>query len=133
MKYVAPVIVFTSSMIFAQDKISDFQWQSRLLVVSGATQGIVELLESDEAGFEERDLKVFILSGEGLPEYAARPSLAKELESRLSPAKSKPMVYLIGKDGKTTLRWSLEEFTIAKLFASIDAMPMRKSEMRDAE
>lgn len=120
-------------MIFAQDKISDFQWQSRLLVVSGATKETVEMLESDEAGFEERDLKVFILSGEGLPEYAARPSLAKELESRLSPAKDKPMVYLIGKDGKTTLRWSLEDFTIAKLFASIDAMPMRKSEMREAE
>lgn len=133
MKYVAPVIVFTSSMIFAQDKISDFQWQSRLLVVSGATKETVEMLESDEAGFEERDLKVFILSGEGLPEYAARPSLAKELKNRLSPAKDKPMVYLIGKDGKTTLRWSLEDFTIAKLFASIDAMPMRKSEMREAE
>jgi hypothetical protein len=32
------------------------------------------------------------------------------------------MVYLIGKDGTTTLSRPLGEFTIGKLFASIDAM-----------
>lgn len=133
MKYVAPVIAFTSSMLFAQDRISDFRWQSRLLIISGATEEAVELLDSGETGLGERDLKVFILSGEGLHEYAAKPSLAKELESRLSPPKGKAMVYLIGKDGKTTLSWPLAEFTIGKLFASIDAMPMRKREMREAE
>lgn len=118
-------------MLFAQDRISDFKGQWRLLIISGATKETVELLESGAAGLEERDLKVFILSGVGMPEYAAKPSLAKELETRLTPPKGEPMVYLIGKDGKTTLNWALGDFTMPKLFASIDAMPMRKREMRE--
>lgn len=133
MKVAAPVIVFTSSMLFAQGKISDFQWQYRLLVVSGADERIVKLLETEEAGLEERDVKVFILNGYGEKEYAAKPGLATEFKARLSPPAGKSMVYLIGKDGRTTLEWPLEEFTFAKLCASIDAMPMRKREMRDGK
>ena len=63
MKAAAPVIVLMSSILFAQGKISDFQWQSRLLVVNGADEKIVKLLGAEEAGLEERDLKVFIISG----------------------------------------------------------------------
>ncbi len=133
MKAAAPVIVFTSSMLFAQGKISDFQWQYRLLVVSGADDKFAELLETEEAGLEERDLKVFILSGSGEKEFAAKPELAAEFRARLKPPAEKPMVYLIGKDGRTTLEWPLSEFTFAKLYASIDAMPMRKREMRDGK
>jgi len=133
MRHVISLIIFTSSMLSAQDKISDFQWKSRLLILSGATEESVELLGSAGTGLGERDLKVFILSGSGQRGYAASPALAKELETRLSPPEGEAMVYLIGKDGKTTIRWSLGEFTIGKLFASIDAMPMRKREIREAE
>jgi hypothetical protein len=133
MKITAPVIVFTSSMLFAQGKISDFQWKYRLLVVSGADEKIVRLLETEEAGMDERDLKIFILSGSGKKEYAARPELADEFNSRLKPPAAKPTVYLIGKDGRTTLEWPLSDFTIQKLYASIDAMPMRKREMREGK
>jgi hypothetical protein len=129
MRFAVPVIIFTSSMLFAQGKISDFQWKNRLLVVSGADAGIVKFLETQEAGLEERDLKVFILSGSGEKEYAAKPELAAEFKARLNPPAEKATVYLIGKDGRTTLEWPLSEFTIAKLFAIIDAMPMRKREM----
>lgn len=117
-------------MVFAQDHIEDFQWEYRLLVISGADDSIVESLGKEEAGIEERDLKVFILSGSGMGEYAAKDSLAQELNKRLKPSDNKPMAYLIGKDGKTSLSWPLGEFTFAKLYASIDAMPMRKREMR---
>lgn len=132
-RHLAPVFALLASAASAQDGISDFKWQSRLLIVSGATEETVKMLGTEKAGIGERDLKVFVLSGSGLPGYAAKPSLAMELESRLSPPKGKPMVYLIGKDGKTTLSWPLADFTIGKLFASIDAMPMRKREMREAE
>ena len=133
MKCVGPMIVFASPVVFAQERISDFKWQSRLLIVSGATLETVDLLRSGQAGLEERDLKVFILSGEGFREYGPKEGLKSELERRLSPPQGKPMVYLIGKDGTTTLSWRLGEFTIGKHFASIDAMPMRKREMREAE
>ena len=131
MKAAAPVIVLMSSILFAQGKISDFQWQSRLLVVNGADEKIVKLLGAEEAGLEERDLKVFIISGFGEKEYAAKPELAAEFKARLKPPAGKPTVYLIGKDGRTTLEWPLSDFTFAKLYASIDAMPMRKREMRE--
>lgn len=133
MKHVAPVIVFTSSMVFAQDRIEDFQWEYRLLVISGANDSIVESLGKEEAGIEERDLKVFILSGSGMGGYAAKDSLAAEFKKRLKPPEGKPTVYLIGKDGRTTLEWPLRDFTFEKLYASIDAMPMRKREMRGRE
>jgi len=120
-------------MCFAQDRISDFQGEFRLLVVSGADEGMVELLDREEAGLEERDLKVFILSGPGEKEYPAKPELAGEFKARLSPPDGKPMVYLIGKDGRTTLEWSLADFTFKKLYGSIDAMPMRRREMREGK
>ncbi len=133
MKAAAPLIVFTSSMLLAQGKISDFQWEFRLLVISGADERILALLEKEEAEMEERDLKVFILSGAGEKEYAAKPELAEEFKTRLSAAAGKPTVYLIGKDGRTTLEWPLADFTFTKLYGSIDAMPMRKREMREGK
>lgn len=133
MKASIPLIVFTSSMCFAQDRISDFQGEFRLLVLSGADDSIVELIETEEAGLEERDLKVFILSGSGEKDYAAKPELAGEFKARLSPPDGKAMVYLIGKDGRTTLEWPLADFTFKKLYGSIDAMPMRRREMREGK
>lgn len=133
MRHFISLIIFTSSMLSAQDKISDFQWKSRLLILSGATEESVELLGSAGTGLGERNLKVFILSGSGQRRYPASPALAKELGTRLTPPEGDAMVYLIGKDGKTTVRWPLGEFTIGKLFASIDEMPMRKREMRETE
>jgi hypothetical protein len=129
MKATIPLIFFTSSMVFAQGNISDFQWKYRLLVIIGANEKMEKLLEKEEAGIEERDLKVFILNGSGKKEYAAKPELAAEFKARLSPPDGKAMVYLIGKDGRTTLKWPLADFTFAKLYGSIDTMPMRKREM----
>jgi hypothetical protein len=40
-------------------------------------------------------------------------------------------VLLLGKDGQTTVRWKAAEFTVEALFARIDAMPMRRAEMRE--
>ncbi len=133
MKHMAAIVALCSPLAFAQGTISDFQWKSRLLVISGADDGLVRLVGSETAGLEERDLKVFILSGSGKKEYAANPELADEFGKRLKPTDGKPMVYLIGKDGRTTLEWALNEFSFAKLYRSIDAMPMRRREMREGK
>lgn len=131
MKAIVPTIVFTSSMAFADTGISDFLWKNRLLVVSGATDALVEQFDAEEAGLFERDLQVFILSGSGKSDYPVKPKLAAEFTERLSPHPEKPKVYLIGKDGRTTLEWTLKDFTFKKLYASIDAMPMRQREMKE--
>ncbi len=131
MKAIVPTIVFTSSMAFADTGISDFLWKNRLLVVSGATEALVEQLDAEEAGLFERDLQIFILSGSGKSDYPVKAKLAAEFTERLSPDPDKPKVYFIGKDGRTTLEWPLKDFTFKKLYASIDAMPMRQREMKE--
>ena len=131
MKAIVPTIVFTSQMVFADTGISDFRWKTRLLVVSGATEKLVERLDEEEAGIFERDMQVFILSGAGKSEYPVKPKLAAEFTARLKPDPEHPKVFLIGKDGRTTLEWKMENFSFKKLYASIDAMPMRQREMRE--
>ena len=131
----APItlVVSIALMCFANGGISDFHWKYRLLVVSGADDSIVNLLATQKPGLDERDLKVFILSGAGEKSFAAKPELAREFKARLTPPAGKSMVYLIGKDGRTILEWPLANFTFAELYGSIDAMPMRQREMREGE
>jgi len=131
----APItlVVSIALMCFANGGISDFQWKYRLLVVSGADDSIVNLLATQKPGLDERDLKVFILSGAGEKSFPAKPELAEEFKARLTPPAGKSMVYLIGKDGRTILEWPLADFTFAKLYGSIDAMPMRQREMREGK
>lgn len=133
MKAVIPLIVFSSSMIFADTEIADFRWKKRLLIISEADAAIVEKLAEEKEGLAERDLEVFVLSGKGTDRYPVKEKLAMEFREGLSPDPGKPTVWLIGKDGRTTLEWSGENFTFGKLFATIDAMPMRKKEMRGSE
>lgn len=130
MKEIIPIVVFSSCMAFADTEISDFRWKNRLLIISGATAELVKQLDAEKAGISERDLQVFILSGKGTSQHPTKPELAAEFTQRLKPNPESPKIYLIGKDGRTTLEWELEDFSFKKLYASIDAMPMRQREMR---
>jgi len=38
MKAILATILFTCSVVFANTKISEFQWKNRLLIISGATK-----------------------------------------------------------------------------------------------
>lgn len=129
MKSTIPLIVFTSSLVLADTEIADYHWKKRLLVLSEADAAMIENLSEEKAGLAERDLQVFVLSGVGIDKYPVKEKLAKEFQKGLSPELGKPTVWLIGKDGRTTLEWSAENFTFEKLFAAIDAMPMRQQEM----
>ncbi|QTN32726.1 DUF4174 domain-containing protein [Akkermansiaceae bacterium] len=131
MGYIASILVFITSMACAGEQIADFQWNSRLLVLSGASGEAVARIAADEAGIRERDIKVFVLGGSGAKRFPVPEKLAGEFAERLDPDAGAPMVYLIGKDGRTTLRWPMGEFTLEKLYASIDIMPMRQREMRE--
>lgn len=115
----------------AGGKISDFQWKNRLLVIPESTGDLKNQLDNEQTGLEERDLKVFILSGPGSSDYPTDKELATEFSKRLSPDPDHPKIFLIGKDGRTTLSWKTTEFSFEKLYASIDAMPMRQREMRE--
>jgi hypothetical protein len=124
-------LVLTASLAFAQDSIEDFRWKNRLLVFSEGDQSTLTKLVAEKAELSERDLKVFILSGAGDKAHPSGEKLAKVFRERFESTEGEPMAYLIGKDGRTTLKWKLADFTFEKLYAAIDAMPMRRREMRE--
>ncbi|MGJ8644097.1 MAG: DUF4174 domain-containing protein [Luteolibacter sp.] len=122
-------IFFGMSSGLMGEKIADFQWEKRLLVVSGADEGFLVSVEKEKAGLEDRDMRIFVLAGE--EQFAVGKELRAEFVKRLSVSEGDEKVWLIGKDGNTVLQWELEEFTFEKVFASIDGMPMRQREMRE--
>lgn len=129
MKLFLPAIILSATALFAQDSIEDFHWKNRLLVFSEMNEATLSKLAAENADLSERDLKVFILNGAGQKAHPANERLANNFLDRLAPTDGEPTAYLIGKDGRTTLKWKLADFTFAKLYAAIDAMPMRRREM----
>jgi len=110
------------------EELNDFRWKQRILVVTSSSLSLRVNLVKDEVGLLERDVRVFILDD---PEKAPSASLAAELKQRLKIRDGVDEVFLLGKDGRTILRWKAEEFTLPALFLKIDSMPMRKAEMQD--
>jgi len=108
----------------AQTKLSDFQWKNRILVFSASNSEFTQKVDLLKEEIKERDLIVIFLDGK------IAPSLKSDIEERFSLKANKPAAILIGKDGSTTLRWNLSDFTFKKLFLSIDSMPMRQAEMQ---
>jgi hypothetical protein len=127
------LLFMVTTMMSGETKISDFQWQSRLLVIPGGDAAWIKKLEIEEAHLKERDVRVFILGFEEGSKYAPKPELAKQFADRFQPNPKKPRVYLMGKDSQTTLEWSMIDFSFDKLYASIDAMPMRQREISDRQ
>jgi len=116
------------SPVFAQ-ALADYQWQKRVLVVTQASDELAATLTASKVGLVERDVEVLVLAGPvGCGKVPAAPLVA-ELHARLNVQADQPEVILLGKDSHTVLRWPVKKFTVAALFRSIDAMPMRKREI----
>ena len=129
MKFLLPALILSAPAIFAQERIEDFRGKNRLLIFSEIDEPTLSKLAAEKADLSERDMKVFVLSGAGEKAHPTNEKLAKAFRERLAPPEDEPTAYLIGKDGRTTLKWKLADFTFAKLYAAIDAMPMRRREM----
>ena len=117
--------------VLAQDRIDDFQWRKRLLVFSECDAAMWKQIVSEQPGLQERDIQVLVVSGAGADSHGPSEKLAEDLRRRLGWGDA--TVYLIGKDGRTTLRWPLGDFRFPTLYARVDAMPMRQREMRQKE
>ncbi len=129
MKSILCIMILGISLISAAT-LDDFKWKKRILVVTRSNAGLEKILKADQPGLGERDLEVFVLEGKPEVGKSPEPALAKELRTRLKVNDEIAEVLLLGKDGRTTLRWKVADFTTAKLFAAIDSMPMRKQEMK---
>lgn len=119
--------------------LKNYQWQNRLLLVfSPQGEDRSYKLQLDEfraaqAGLQERDLLVFHIFDDRvlLPDQTRLgASEARSLRAHYVIPDKETVILLIGKDGAEKLR-SRELLTTQRLFATIDAMPMRQQEMEE--
>ena len=106
-------------------------WQKRPLLIF-APRGDIriarqrELIAGSEAAVRQRDLAIVTIVGDAVS-GAADGAGALRRRYNVDPAAF--AIVLVGKDGGEKLR-SAEPLPAARLFATIDAMPMRRGEMR---
>lgn len=118
------------SFACAAETLEDFRWKKRLLVMTESIPELSAKLETAKEGLAERDVEVFVLRGAPGPWKTPDPALSKALAERLKLDGKRAEIVLLGKDGRTSLRWSPEGFGVDLLFRQIDAMPMRQKEMK---
>ncbi len=123
-----------------QNPLSKYQWDNRVLIIYSNDDGENKLqeqkskytLSKDE--YNERDLLIFHLSDNqfhNLTEKLSEGISISALKAFLSIKKEDEFkVVLLGKDGRIKLK-SEQVISNQKLFSTIDAMPMRRNEMRD--
>ena len=111
--------------------LSQLKWKKRVLLVSNPkNKDSTELaLTSAVEDINDRDLVWFILSEEKL--YSNRENVnttGLKAQIRAMAKKSKSVV-LIGKDGG--VKYQSSSLDLTEIFKTIDAMPMRRQEMKE--
>ncbi len=119
------------------EAMSVYRWTYRPVVVfagAGSDSALVEqrrIFDGSRSGLAERDIVIVWVIGDTVQaELGPGPGLtASQLRSRFGAEGSGFRVVLLGKDGGTKLTRSSTIGT-RTLFGTIDAMPMRRDEMR---
>jgi hypothetical protein len=114
------------------------RWKKRPLLLFAATEEDpllrqqLEAVESTRDRFEERDMVLIVVLGEG-PSRAGGRALSPEGADRLRASYGvDPEAFalrLVGKDGGVKRRGD-DVVPMEEIYAQIDAMPMRQQEMR---
>ncbi|WP_342148842.1 DUF4174 domain-containing protein [Methylorubrum sp. SB2] len=125
---VAAALAMTGGAAMAEgNPLERYVWQARVLVVSAPDAGDARLaaqrqaLASARTGVSERDLVTV--------EAVGGDAEAMAIRKRLGLPADAFRAVLVGKDGGAKLT-SAEPIPPQRLFSTIDAMPMRKDEMR---
>lgn len=117
--------------------LAQHRGKNRMLVVAAADASELQLirqlvaLREQSAGCTDRDLVVAVLLGDGPSRVGGRPITkdeAKAIAEAFDLGLSRFSVTLIGNDGSMKLQ-ELAQVPVARLFATIDAMPRRQSEI----
>lgn len=119
--------------------LNDHKWKDRVLLIFSPNtythhyRDQVRELKSAKNGIQERDLKVYHILQESSASVKGEIIEGEETDPLLSEFDVSPSEYtviLIGKDGTEKLRTN-ETLSARRLFKEIDAMPMRKLEMKE--
>ena len=112
-----------------QDPLAVYRDKNRVLLLFAPTERDAgykaqsKLWKGEEAGFKERQLVVLYLLAD------SKPTTPEVLAKRCGVDPQTFNVVLIGKDGHAAYQ-SKDPVTAEALFHRIDAMPMRREEMR---
>jgi hypothetical protein len=125
--------------------LSEHEWEHRLLFVFAPSEASPALDEQwavwrgDPHGFAERKLRIYTVVGadrgtrRAVPDGPVTPlraASAAALRERFGVARDSFAVVLVGLDG-TEKRRDRTPVLRDAIFSTIDAMPMRRAEMRD--
>ncbi|HEY9660301.1 MAG TPA: DUF4174 domain-containing protein [Allocoleopsis sp.] len=122
-------------------KLSDYQWQHRILLVfapstdSSQYRQQMQVWQADVVGVDDRDLKLVQILGIGESQVDGRSlssASADRLRQQFGITPEEFAVLLVGKDGTEKQR-SQTPIDLAALFRAIDAMPMRQQEIRSRQ
>ncbi len=118
--------------------LNAYRWHSRLLLLFAPHsehpdyQRQWEMLADAETGIAERDLFVFMLFEDEAGfagKQVASPAFAADIRQQFRVQPGGFTALVIGKDGTVKRRFDHPVSTF-ELFSLIDAMPMRRQEMR---
>lgn len=131
------LVIIQLALSMDNSPFDTFQWKNRILVIySNESSNLLtsqkQYYADGKTDYEERDLTVFVLTDETLNyiDNSATSIDATDVRNFLNISEKDTFnVSLIGKDGGIKLQQNTL-LTNKKLFATIDAMPMRKREMR---
>lgn len=118
-----------------------FQWQNRPLLVFApgaedpALQHQLAIARDHAAGWRERDMVTIVVAGDRpvtVDGTKAKDLANDTLRERFGVTGDSFAAILVGKDGTEKLRRDAP-ISAPKLFETIDAMPMRRREMREQD
>ena len=110
--------------------LASYQWKNRVLVVLAPTEqdaGLIaqrRIFEQNASGMAERQIVLI--------EAAADDERSRALRRQFSGGDKTFKVVLVGKDGNAAVA-SDKPLAAAELFGRVDAMPMRRDEMKRRE
>jgi hypothetical protein len=116
----------------AAASLSDHAWHHRVLLVFASSDASPELavqranIDRSKRDFNDRDLRSIVVSGNTVK---GSTDTAADLRRRFNIHADAFRVLLIGKDGGVKMN-SARPLSSNELNATIDAMPMRREEMR---
>ena len=121
-----------SEAVLAVDDLGDLRWGHRVILVDEGGPDALDALRAHEAAIEERDVIWFVKRGDRVvTNYPGEPSqaLIDDLNAKWF-ARYPYESILIGKDGGIKSRDAALD--LQDYFDQIDAMPMRRREMRQS-
>ena len=136
---IATVALSPSLTPAPSDTLDDLRWKNRLLIVvhdeasKTFAERQIESWRADQAGTDERELLLITVEPNGsgtIGPDKLRPSVAGGIFARFHRPGRDFEVILVGKDGTEKERWH-EPVPMTEVFGLIDAMPMRRREMRE--